>query len=565
MRLCEVATHVAAVTVYREGARITRRGDVVVERARGRVGLVVAGLPAAVDARSVRVRLSSGSANDWRAIDIDTTLTSDPVAAAAREAELRSAMDGAERLRVLRERVAKVALLARAEPESGAIPVESRLAFLGFQTEVLADLDERLGEAQARIRALETPHGEIGRCGRTVTIELEQGTRDLQGELELDYFVQGPCWAPGYVARLSDRLDRGSLAMQAMVVQDTGEDWSGVRLTLTTAQAPVLHDIVPAPEHLKSTLDSWRCPSTDSDPLFVDFDRTFALGTAGAGDDHASAFSPVGRIRPAAAFLDYARLSLGAPSSVLRGRLVPRVESGVPGSTAVDRFTLPERYVRPRHDESPVTYVADQPVDVPSDARFAPCLVFDRALELSPRYVAVPRESKDVYRSTELTNESSVPLLEGPLDVYIGGTYVMTTSLPHLPSGGRLRLELGTEPGIQVVRKTQLDAPRGRLLSSRELRHGIRIEVLNQLDRRATVEVRERIPVAARPKGDIKVSVDRVVPPWARFAPEQHDAPGRYRWREQLEPDEGVVLSVDYTVKLPMRMWLAGGERRELR
>lgn len=56
------------------------------------------------------------------------------------------------------------------------------------------------------------------------------------GTLRLAYRVPGPSWQPGYRASLDSESGTLQLERQAQVRQDTGEDWDGVALTLSTGQ-----------------------------------------------------------------------------------------------------------------------------------------------------------------------------------------------------------------------------------------------------------------------------------------------------------------------------------------
>ncbi|MBO7410813.1 MAG: DUF4139 domain-containing protein, partial [Ottowia sp.] len=56
------------------------------------------------------------------------------------------------------------------------------------------------------------------------------------GQLRLTYQVRGPGWQPGYRATLDSSSKKVLLQRQALVAQNTGEDWNGVRLTLSTGQ-----------------------------------------------------------------------------------------------------------------------------------------------------------------------------------------------------------------------------------------------------------------------------------------------------------------------------------------
>ena len=53
--------------------------------------------------------------------------------------------------------------------------------------------------------------------------------------VELEYHVPGATWAPVYQLRLDGRTGAGTLVLRAGVAQRTAEDWTGVRLGLSTA------------------------------------------------------------------------------------------------------------------------------------------------------------------------------------------------------------------------------------------------------------------------------------------------------------------------------------------
>ncbi|WP_395293820.1 DUF4139 domain-containing protein [Kitasatospora hibisci] len=54
-------------------------------------------------------------------------------------------------------------------------------------------------------------------------------------ELELEYGVPGARWVPAYRLSYRQGADTGQLLLRASVAQRTGEDWTGVRLALSTA------------------------------------------------------------------------------------------------------------------------------------------------------------------------------------------------------------------------------------------------------------------------------------------------------------------------------------------
>lgn len=78
---------------------------------------------------------------------------------------------------------------------------------------------ERTGGARAQVSVVQ------------VTLAAPQG-----GPVRLSYQVRGPGWQPAYRAALDSATQKLQLTRLAQVAQSTGEDWSGVRITLSTGQ-----------------------------------------------------------------------------------------------------------------------------------------------------------------------------------------------------------------------------------------------------------------------------------------------------------------------------------------
>ncbi|MGR6999844.1 DUF4139 domain-containing protein [Yinghuangia aomiensis] len=88
----------------------------------------------------------------------------------------------------------------------------------------------RLDEASGALRTAETQTT----AAAVLTLDIAEF---VAGEvlLDVEYQVPGARWVPQYQLRLDPAMTGGSLVMRAAVAQRTGEDWSGVRLGLSTA------------------------------------------------------------------------------------------------------------------------------------------------------------------------------------------------------------------------------------------------------------------------------------------------------------------------------------------
>ncbi|WP_346267963.1 DUF4139 domain-containing protein, partial [Streptomyces sp. SID4948] len=92
------------------------------------------------------------------------------------------------------------------------------------------------------------------------------GAESTPVALELEYQVPGAAWAPVYQLRLNGRSGAGTLVLRACVAQRTGEDWTGVRLGLSTADLlrsaglPELRSLRIGRSQPEPAASSWREP-----------------------------------------------------------------------------------------------------------------------------------------------------------------------------------------------------------------------------------------------------------------------------------------------------------------
>ncbi|NOY24915.1 MAG: DUF4139 domain-containing protein, partial [Oligoflexia bacterium] len=95
------------------------------------------------------------------------------------------------------------------------------------------------------------------------------------------------------------------------------------------------------------------------------------------------------------------------------------------------------------------------------------------------------------------------------------------------------------------------------------LEHHVEITLANTRSVPASVDVRERVPVAREDDDDVQVRAVSADPPWKPF--EQPDQPveGAFHWQLELGPGAEQTLHASYTVEIPSKRELVGGNRRE--
>jgi hypothetical protein len=132
---------------------------------------------------------------------------------------------------------------------------------------------ERLNESSSSVR------GQRAVLYRAAIITLSEAPA-AQGEtrLALEYAVRGARWVPGYELKMPRSLDSGTLRMRASVLQRTGEDWTNVKLSLSTAElrrradVPELKALRIGRRQPPPARSGWREPPPGLEELFTGYD-----------------------------------------------------------------------------------------------------------------------------------------------------------------------------------------------------------------------------------------------------------------------------------------------------
>ncbi|MEV6110768.1 DUF4139 domain-containing protein, partial [Streptomyces sp. NPDC051940] len=308
-------SRLSSVVVHAAGAVCVRVA--VGKVAPGTRRVVVAGLPLGLAEQSLRARVRSGPAG-LRVTDVRLE-----VAAAVREPERRSLTerelkDAEGRRQALRERCAwlgrEVERTGRlkaggtsGQPWGGPPPgaaVESLLALAGFVDRRMRQLYERLEPLEAELRRVEREvdvlRARLARessalqtgavhstAAAVVTVDGPEDAASAECEFEVEYLVAGATWLPVYQLRLDRAADGGSaLVLRACVAQRTGEDWSGVRLGLSTADLqrrtdlPELRSLRIGRRQSEPVPSGWREPPAGLEGLFASYDAAVEARTA---------------------------------------------------------------------------------------------------------------------------------------------------------------------------------------------------------------------------------------------------------------------------------------------
>ncbi|GAA2835052.1 mucoidy inhibitor MuiA [Kitasatospora paracochleata] len=345
----------------------------------------------------------------------------------------------------------------------------------------LVKLATELAEAEAALDQAEEEPAEL-----TAHVELTvEASAAGRAELRVAHLTPCALWRPAYRATLSGGTLR--LETDAVVWQRTGEDWSGVRLTLSTARSALAGE----PPRLTEDRLTLR-ERTAEERRTVDVElREEEISTTG----------------PAA-----------APG-------LPGVDDG--GEVRVLR--------------------AAAPASVPSDGRAHRVGLGVFETSAGSEYACAPELSPLVTRTVRFTNGSGHALLAGPVELVQGSGFAGRGELAFTAPGAPAELAFGSSDGYRVVRESEESrASAGitqRTVVTRTVRlHLSRFSGPDEHDERL-VTLRERIPVSEVSAVEVRLRKESCSPP-----PDELDAEGIVRWDVALPPGGRRTVTLVYEV-----------------
>ncbi|MEV5969616.1 mucoidy inhibitor MuiA family protein [Streptomyces sp. NPDC051921] len=352
---------------------------------------------------------------------------------------------------------------------------------------------EELRAAEARLTTLAAELGEVRRAMDAagsepaellayVELTVESAAAGPVG-LRLSHLTPCALWRPAYRAVLDG--DSLTLETDAVVWQHTGEDWSDVRLTLSTARSALATD---PPRLTEDRLTLTDRSAAERRTVDVEL-REEEIGDLG-------------------------------PASVLG---LPGVDDG--GEVRV--------------------LSAPGPVSVPADGRAHRVAVSSFTTSATSEYASSPELSPLVTQVVRFANRSGHALLAGPVDLVRGSGFTGRGTLDFTAPGAPVELAFGSSDDHRVVRETEESRDTTGLTQRTVITRTVRLHLSRfagpgeQGDR--VVVLRERIPVSEVSAVEVRVRGEACSP-----APDGVDPEGIAHWAVPLPPGGRRTITLVY-------------------
>ena len=336
--------------------------------------------------------------------------------------------------------------------------------------------------------------------------------------LDLSYLVTGPGWSPVYDLRVLTKKRIMNIAYNAVIRQNSGEDWNNVNITLSTAEPSLTGE---QPELRRWSLSLFDQPQAIEKIHGVKEMIGFTLTAV-------NTYST-----------DIDRGNDSGPSRSILPRSIQQSAS-VDTQSASTGFVLENKNtVKSDNVEHKVSIMSS---DFP--AHF--------------RYSTVPKLMPRAFLKAKIINHSGYPLLPGTANVFLDNNFITETQLNHASPQEAFWVFLGVEEGIKVdytfIRKSL--ASKGLFKQKHALTYESLIKVKNNKTTKAEVIIWDQLPISNHKNIKIellepKIAKDSTNPKIDRFK--------LVNWLFTLKPGKELEIPVKFSVTYPRDKYLDDG------
>lgn len=323
------------------------------------------------------------------------------------------------------------------------------------------------------------------------------------GKIEATYLANNAGWVPLYDFRSTASTSSIDLTYKAQVYQNTGIDWEGVRLNLSTNN--------PYANKTKPELTPWYLDyyTYRNDQYYNDNSRSTNSGS-GFGNN--------------------------APQLSSKSETEASMDADVYNAqTSLNYTTMIEQLIS-------VEYAIDLPYTIKSDNQMNMVLINTKSLNTDYMYYAVPKMDLSVYLVARITDLSSLNLIPGKANLFHDGAYLGETYLNPSTMEDTMNLSLGKDPGIVVTRTLMKDESKEKVVGDKiEKSVSYRITIKNQKSKNIRMTMQDQLPLSRNSEIEVEVlDLSKGV---------SDEITGIINWAIRMKPAETQTFNLIYKIK----------------
>ena len=494
-----VETKLTAAAVYRSGCIVRRSGKVSLQK--GTQTVRIGGLTAGIDESTLRLFVPAGVSGSNVQVEHPTR---DEQREALKEltakvAALQGRIESREKIAALWEANADFS-------QKESLSVGEMAAYLEKLPERLEALGSEIAALKEEKTVLDKEYADAKKKAALPYVTAELSAQEA-GEypIEISCREQQAFWNPVYEIHADSETDSLDLRLRAKIFQRSGEDWSGVKLTLFTGN-PSVSGTIP-----------------EMDPVHLRIYEPPVYKNRAAGGARFGAMMKTARaddmVVEECQDMEDAAAPMMAMNAVYAGN-----------GTASKGETMTE-------------YALSGSWDI-RDGREIICDIRTDALPCRYHAVAVPKLSDEAYLAAEVATSLLEDMQDTPAAVYLKGAFAGNVVLEPDMTKDNYDLSLGVDETVKVKREQKKKYTSNVLLKGqKKTEYEYEITVSSRKDKTISVTVCDQLPIS-----DEKTIV---IEPLELSGAEREEEKGFLRWTFDLAPGETKNVKLAWTVAWP--------------
>jgi uncharacterized protein (TIGR02231 family) len=281
------------------------------------------------------------------------------------------------------------------------------------------------------------------------------------GNINVNYFIANAGWNPIYDIRAINTESPVKLTYKAQVRQNSGIDWNGVKLVLSTSN--------PQKNNNKPYLNPWYLS-------FYNVQRHYYDKRNQAGQAQ-------------------------APSAITKEE-----KSKATADMEMDALSIAD-YTQITEALVNVQYDIKLPCTIPNDGKNHSITVLQKEITTNYEYRAVPKLDPDAFIMARISGWDDLNLLSAKANVYFENMYVGETFINADVTNDTLEVALGRDNSIQVTRKKVKTNEKEKFINDQKvLSYAYEISVRNGKNSNIRLVIEDQIPLSNNQQIKVELS-----------------------------------------------------------
>jgi hypothetical protein len=599
----QVNSKIAQVTVFLEGAQVTRSTSVNLKQ--GVSNLSLAGIAAGIQEQSIQVDGPSSVkilSVSFRVNYLDNVQKPEKVASLEGERRRLLTLIAEEKSReeVYKEEEVILKTNKSIGGTARGVEIEELKIAMDYFRQRLSDIkqqlllisrtikkhNEDLGKIEAQLVELsaihDEPTGEI--------IVKVSSPNAVKADFKITYLVKEARWFPTYDIRAKNIQSPIGITYKANVIQQSGEDWDNIELTVSTANPneggarPLIKPWILGFNNVVARYQSPNIGTIQNHPA-QSFANNMVRGKVmdenGSGLPGVNVIikgTNVGTVTDAEGYYSLALTSdaqtlmfsfvgytmdevniqnrdvvdhqLRADVNqldevVVTGYGVERRERSLSYSISATGPRVKKTIVAtPVVRQTNIEYTIDEPFSIKSDGEKRTTEMMEYELDALYEYYCAPKLDAEAFLTAKLLHWDEYNFLEGEASLFFEGKYIGKSILDTRNTSDTLTLSLGRDGNVVVNREKKKDySSRNFVGSNQKITFTYEISIRNKKAQPITIVVADQLPLS----NDKEIVIDKLEDSKAKH----EEGSGLLTWKKLITAGKTETIQLSYAIRYP--------------